>query len=835
MKFAPAALFGTLVLALTAVAFALALSPDLGSPAASHPTLTDARPSISPSSDIAAMRGQESNGSPTPGAFANSAPTQAPPTIDTSEPALLPPTPSSVSSDSFQQGMILRRDGDYTHAAAAFKIALGQNAEPSVMREIRFRLGESSWLAGEFDAAKSAFRDLIDEDPSDNLSARAEYFLADILAQEKAYSDAISYLRAYRAQTRVLMGEIDAQIGDLMSESGDPSGAVSQYEAALRDQTLTAPQRVDFLERIAGIQSELGHPDIAAARLGEAFALAPDDDTRADVEYRWGLSLDSAKEPDKASSHWQHALVSYPDRNGAYKSLVELVNRKLPVDDFKRGLTDYYAKSYNASILAFDRYAAANPKNAAAAHYYSGLAYLESGQNLLAVNSFDALLDGFPKDIHRADAIYSKAVAYDRSADTSRAVIFYDQFADQYPSDPRADDALWKAGQSLDGDGRYAEARTQYEKLAAKYPGSVNTPPALFTIGLDYFITQDLTSAESRWKTTARLFPESVDADRSLLWLGKLAIARGDGHAAEEFWKQATSPPRNYYSWRALDLLDQGEVSPSYVASDYLMNNRPDEQTEFERWLENLSGTSPISSQLGERVLKDFHFRRGAELAQLDRASEARIEFQKVNNSFHSDAASLYALARYYQENNYFDLSVDAASRIQVLSRVTSFEQLPSYLQELIYPTYFADLIVPYAQRGGIDPALLFALVRQESTFNPLSVSRVGAYGLTQVMPQTGSGIARDLAVGEFRQRDLLSPYISIRFGAYYYGQLLRYFDGNIFYALGGYNGGPGNAKKWVRHDVDLGVEAITLSETSLYVRTVYAQYNRYLSIYRRK
>jgi soluble lytic murein transglycosylase len=64
---------------------------------------------------------------------------------------------------------------------------------------------------------------------------------------------------------------------------------------------------------------------------------------------------------------------------------------------------------------------------------------------------------------------------------------------------------------------------------------------------------------------------------------------------------------------------------------------------------------------------------------------------------------------------------------------------------------------------------------------------------------------------------------------------MVKYFDSNIFYALAGYNGGPGNAKRWVRPDTDVGVEAIDISQSSLYVRTVYSQYNQYIEIYRGK
>ena len=140
---------------------------------------------------------------------------------------------------------------------------------------------------------------------------------------------------------------------------------------------------------------------------------------------------------------------------------------------------------------------------------------------------------------------------------------------------------------------------------------------------------------------------------------------------------------------------------------------------------------------------------------------------------------------------------------------------------------------MPYAQKNGIDPALLFALVRQESGYNPRSFSSAQARGLTQVIPGTALGIARELGVRGFTQDDLFKPYVSVRFGAYFFGQVSRYFDGSIFYALMGYNGGPGNAKKWQRPDVDTSVEIIHLPESQLYVRTVYAQYREYLDVYR--
>jgi soluble lytic murein transglycosylase len=261
------------------------------------------------------------------------------------------------------------------------------------------------------------------------------------------------------------------------------------------------------------------------------------------------------------------------------------------------------------------------------------------------------------------------------------------------------------------------------------------------------------------------------------------------------------------------------------------MQDNADTRAEMETWLAAWSGKS-ASAELPPQVLSDASFRRGSEYASLARALDARPQFQAVNETFKNDAAALYALALYYKDNNYFSLSLDAANKLAILSGQDETQQ-PRLLRELIYPTYYADLIVPYAERHGFDPALFFGLVRQESNFNPLSISSAQARGLTQVIPGTGDFIARALDVRDFQQTDLFKPYVSVRFGTYYLGTVLGMFNGNAYYALMGYNGGPGNARKWQKNDLDVAVETIPFAESHLYVRTVMNQFRQYADVYR--
>jgi soluble lytic murein transglycosylase len=142
----------------------------------------------------------------------------------------------------------------------------------------------------------------------------------------------------------------------------------------------------------------------------------------------------------------------------------------------------------------------------------------------------------------------------------------------------------------------------------------------------------------------------------------------------------------------------------------------------------------------------------------------------------------------------------------------------------LVYPARFAAQASVAADDEGISPFLLLALVRQESFFDETAVSSVGALGLTQVMPATAADIADSLGAEDFKDGDLLTPDVSLRFGAHYLAAQIEGFGGSLHAALAAYNGGPGNAGRWAEAssgDPDLLLETIDFAETRIYVEVV--------------
>ncbi|MEJ2119385.1 MAG: lytic transglycosylase domain-containing protein [Alphaproteobacteria bacterium] len=130
-----------------------------------------------------------------------------------------------------------------------------------------------------------------------------------------------------------------------------------------------------------------------------------------------------------------------------------------------------------------------------------------------------------------------------------------------------------------------------------------------------------------------------------------------------------------------------------------------------------------------------------------------------------------------------------------------------------------------------IDRALIYAVMRQESAFRTRARSRVGARGLMQLMPRTASIVARDRRLRWRRGRNrLFDPALNISLGQKYLNFLLARDDinGNIIYAVAGYNAGPGAVSKWHtnvdhRNDPLLFLESIPYRETRGYVTRVLA------------
>ncbi|HEX7589093.1 MAG TPA: transglycosylase SLT domain-containing protein [Anaerolineae bacterium] len=762
-------------------------------------------------------------------------PTQAPPSdiSPTSIPeATLTPTPV-FSSDPYKDGMAARRNGDYARAVAAFQATLNSKPAADLQEEAQYRLGEAFWLNNDDAKTVTALNAYLQLNANGAHAPEAHYILSDSYRVLKNYPSALEQLRIYRAGTQMLAGDVDASIADVMVLGGDSENAIKQYDRALQDTTLSASSRISLLRRVADIHLGRGEPGLAAERYVAALALAADAATKADLDYAAGEAYAAANQIPLAVARWSDAVTKYPDQPAAYKSLVDLVNRNAAVDEYQRGLVDYYAQAYDAAIAAFQRYLDSQGSRGGDAHYFIAASYAGKVSYAQAMVEYDTIIKSFPKDKRVADAYMGKAAALAATGKTDDAVAAYKKFVAALPTDPQASEALRSAALMLERALRYADAAGLYEQLQAKYPTVDRADDALFLAGLDYYRLKDTKTAAARWQKVAQEYTKSDFYPRALFWLGKVSQAQGQNDTAKKYWTQASAFTGNYYGWRAKESLAAPKSNLTYEPARYSMDQDSD-RAELEKWLSgwNKSASTLPLGQLDAATRANAHFKRGAELLRLDRTVEARREFSTLISDWADDPDVLYALALYFRDSNLFSLSMDCGERIARLAVSAGAPDAPRGLWMLRYPTYYGDLVLAEANANQVDPLLYFALIRQESSFNPWSTSSADARGLGQVMPSTGQDIAKRLSVKNYSLDQLYLPYVSIRFGVWYFSQDLKQFNEPI-YALAAYNAGTSRIKNWQRSDLDLAVEEINLSQTALYVRIVYSNWRQYQQIYK--
>lgn len=181
--------------------------------------------------------------------------------------------------------------------------------------------------------------------------------------------------------------------------------------------------------------------------------------------------------------------------------------------------------------------------------------------------------------------------------------------------------------------------------------------------------------------------------------------------------------------------------------------------------------------------------------------------------------------------------SLQVSMRILALAARNNLASLAIRLNNTLYPSGggldgAAYPLPVWKPKGGyrIDKALVFALIRQESVFNPSAKSWAGARGLMQLMPRTAGFVAGDWKFhrSDSTLRTLYKPDVNMMLGQKYIKILLqdKKINGDLFFMAAAWNGGPGNLNKWWRttnhmDDPLFFIESIPSRETRIFIEKV--------------
>ncbi|HJW83936.1 MAG TPA: tetratricopeptide repeat protein, partial [Anaerolineae bacterium] len=739
-------------------------------------------------------------------------------------PPTLAPPPATLLADAARA----MHDGDYASGIAEYRAALAGSPAPDEIEEAQLGLGTAALRGGDQVLAENTLTQFIAAHPESGRLADAWFWLGDTRYASGNFTGAADAYREYLTlRGDVIESYVQERIGDAYDQAGDTQAAGESYRRAIvvaPNTSIAARQR----EKLAMLLRLSGNHAAAIEEYRAILAFAQVPAYRAHVMQLLGQALiDSG---DASGYDVLLELVSaYPRAGDAYQALVTLIENGIPVDQFQRGLVDFYAGQYDAAVAAFDNFipAARDPSEAL---YYSGLSYRAAGNPLAAITQFDAIIRRYPKSQRWSQAWIDKAIAQANGGDLETAIGSLVKFVSEQPAAALAPNALLQAGLLLERAGEYGRAAETYRALQADYPLHESAPNALFAAGINAFRATDATSAIDAWRMLSDTYPSAGFYPAALLWQGKLGLNVGSKQARGLLDLAAQAEPFGYYGIRAAELRDNlPTLQPGRFRLDF---DEAAERGDAERWLAQWTGHPGQAGKLAPGILDDNRFRRGAELWRLGWTDQAKDEFENLRAAHTDDPIGLYALSLYWRDIGLYRSSLKSAARLLALSPAQTAAEAPAFIARLAYPIYYADLVIPEAEAYGLDPLLMFALIRQESEFESIATSSAFANGLMQIIPATGREIAEALGWPDYSTSDLYRPYVSVKFGTFYLARHGRDFlDGDMYAALAAYNGGPGNAARWrelANGDPDLFLEAITLNET----RTYLIRIREHLAIY---
>ena len=406
----------------------------------------------------------------------------------------------------------------------------------------------------------------------------------------------------------------------------------------------------------------------------------------------------------------------------------------------------------------------------------------------------------------RTDAFIWLARTYIRMKDFKSARNVLNTFIAMYTDNTNdinrgyRDEAIYRLSLIAMDEGDTELAITLLKQLLAENPVSSYKNDAIWKIGWIYYSQRNMEESIEALKA----LENSPLRMRALYWQGKIYLTLGRRNdAIKSLTPVADSFPPTYYSAMAQGMLERlSDFRPQtaeFIAKT--RNNKPEIQ----------DSDSSVSIKRVKRLL------------ELGLNSLALKELSTINQRVNPMAISLL-----YREAGDIYHSYLTARNQPYNSQ--------NFAYHLAFPEGHKELVEMTADKNGLDPFLIYAVMMQESEFDEKSVSSAGAIGLLQIMPNTGEMIAQRLSRQQFKNDDLFEPPVNIGFGAWYLKTLIIKFNGDLPLAIAAYNAGPNAVddwiKKWGKADLDELVENIPYQETRKYVEKVLGYYEVYKAIY---
>ena len=368
--------------------------------------------------------------------------------------------------------------------------------------------------------------------------------------------------------------------------------------------------------------------------------------------------------------------------------------------------------------------------------------------------------------------------------------------------DDAAGNALYLLADLATDDLRDAAARDAFREVARRFPRHSLAPTAAFRGALIAYTNGNPRTAAIELDSLIARYASSAEAPAARYWAGRAWAAVGDTTRARQRWSDNVSrDPQSYYGAVAARRLGQQPWAPPPAADSFVVY--PALDTAFAR------------IDLLERLGMD---------------TEAGHEADALVSAAAESAERLLATAARFRDRGH---SARAISLAQRALGTGAARDARTY--RLIYPVVLRDVLLEESKATKLDPALVAALIRQESRFVPEATSGAGARGLMQVMPDVGRILARSLSFPVWDPVLLYQPDVNAKLGTRHLADLFREYDA-LPHILAAYNAGASRVERWKTKagvdDPEMFTERIPYVETRDYVRIVQRNRDLYRALY---
>jgi soluble lytic murein transglycosylase len=425
-----------------------------------------------------------------------------------------------------------------------------------------------------------------------------------------------------------------------------------------------------------------------------------------------------------------------------------------------------------------------------------------------AIARLDAALTE-PVTPSRAALLYELGRLLQRSGQTSRGAAMYERLLAEHPEAPNLSETTLQLARARTELGQFDAAREAFQGVVTRSPDGAAAASARWEVAWLEYRAGRLREAALAFRQLSTTVGSARLA--GLYWAGRSLDQLGEKGAALALYREVLSRgPQGYYgilaARRVRDKLPPPVALPVKLTGD------------------------PVGL-----LRSEARYQRAQALGSIGFDGFAILELEALGRDAAADSDRAWALGVAFADLGEAGRSLRYLRRALGPAVEAGAPGLPPRLWQLYYPLGYGEHVRAAARAVGLDPYVVAAVIREESSYDPRARSGVGAVGLMQLMPDTARVVAQELGrpLGELAA--LWEPPVNITLGSRYLAQLNARFRDPLL-AVAAYNAGPHRVQQWVagRPQVDMEefVDQIPFDETRGFAKRVFTSWHHYRRLY---